>query len=392
MADDYVEIKDYSKKESAEPVEKKAPKKEKRERPKAEKTVASIPKKRAKKKTDYTWLWIVLILVAIAVVLIVVFSQPSAKETAGQVEEAGPDEVAARVNNEDIMVSEVNELYSSIPEQYRALYTPELILEQLIDEKLLLQEALAQEITVSEEEMDATLNILKLQIPLGQTLEDVLEERNLTMDSLLSYITEDILKRKLINKTVLSGITVTEEEMMDYFDKTRTGNISFSEVKDRIEQTLLLEKQTTAMEDYFEELRSKANILIFLGEVTTATLPEAEELEELQPTLEPEVIEPVLPETAACVEEYGLATTDIIFYYATADPYSVTMLGIVQKLESEGTRFYWAEYFDEERAEVANKCFVLEEFVPQFICPKTGEVKIGTLRESSLRAFVAGCV
>ncbi len=442
MADDYIEIKEYSEDdEDLEDLEKKKSKKTTKKSAKK----SEAPKKKDNPESDYTWIWIVLILAAIAVSLIIVFTQPKAPEPVDNGMTELPeddvfeaDQTLATVNGEPIMESELNKIWDRLPEQQKMFFTKELLLEQMVNEELLMQEAEAEGIEITEEQVEEFINMIKLQVPPTTTWEDFLAQQGITEEELLELVEEDLLKNELINVSVLSEIEVTEEEIEEYFDEQETGNLTLDEVREQIENILLVQKQSEALEAYIAELNAKAEIEYLTDlspeaeevllddleefeemeevvveeveeetteeveeETTTTTLPEEEEevtdfvIEEVdEEELEEEVIiEDIITEdSSACVEEFGIMPSEVIFYYTTRDTYSNSMSVIVQNLESEGLNFYWADYFDADKREVVDECFDLEDKVPQFICPMTGEISVGTLREASLRLFVANCI
>jgi len=392
VADDYIEIKDLSVKDN----NKKSTKK------------GSIEKKprRRKKKADYTWLWIVLILAVMAVVLVVVFNQPGVDEA--EIEETTPAEgVAAIVNNEQIISTQVDELYDRVPEVYRSVYKKSLILDQLINEKLLVQEAKRKGFTVIGEEVDEAIDKLKLQLQAGQTLDEVLEAQGLSITEFRGLVEEDVLKQKLIDEMIVSSVIISEDNLKDYFDKIKTDDMEFDDVKDQIEDVLRSEKQSTLLEVYLDELREQADIELLMYQdeeseenelADDADSGDADsgdaDSEDTEETPEEEVEEGFVTDLTAeetCVGQYGVPDDAVVYYYSNSCPYCATMAGFVQKLETEGSIFYWADNDNEEQSAVIEECFDLELVVPQFVCAKTGEVKVGTLKESSLRAFAQGC-
>uniref|UniRef100_A0A7C6A9N8 Thioredoxin domain-containing protein n=1 Tax=candidate division WOR-3 bacterium TaxID=2052148 RepID=A0A7C6A9N8_UNCW3 len=109
-------------------------------------------------------------------------------------------------------------------------------LEELINQELLLQEALRQKLdTISEIKFRITQN---------------------------KPIRNQILIDELLNRKIRSKIIVTEEEMIKYFKDNREQmrGLTYQQTKPQIYQTLAKQKETDALKTYFAELRKKANI------------------------------------------------------------------------------------------------------------------------------------
>lgn len=84
----------------------------------------------------------------------------------------------------------------------------------------------------------------------------------------------------------------------------------------------------------------------------------------------------------------------VIFVHSNSCPHCRNMMPIIEELEKEGYNFYWAEGSDSEARGVIDNCFgdLLSGYVPQFICPATGEERTGEMSKDELRAFADKCV
>lgn len=147
------------------------------------------------------------------------------------------DRVVAEVNNEVITLSEVEEegqgifkkIALEVPAQDRLSAIEQVrkdILRSLIDQKLIEQEAAKRSITVTDQEVD-------------ESLELVLKANRLTKDELLRQLNENgvdeasyrdnlksqLYQSKLVNRDVRSKIVVTEEAILDYYDTRYTKHI-----------------------------------------------------------------------------------------------------------------------------------------------------------------------
>ena len=101
--------------------------------------------------------------------------------------------------------------------------------------------------------------------------------------------------------------------------------------------------------------------------------------------------------SGGAVIDYGNCFSDsldtVVFVYSNSCPYCNNMKPLIQELESEGYKFYWAEGSDVEARNVINNCFsdIVGGYVPQFICPATGVEVTGAMSKDALRQFADGC-
>jgi len=148
------------------------------------------------------------------------------------------DRVVAVVNDDVITMSEVHDegagYFKKITEQAPPAQVEdalsrarEEILGNLIDKKLIAQEAEKQGVSVSEPEIQAateqmlnknniTLDMLKLQ--LGQM--------GMAYDAYLDTLRNQILQTKLVNYEIRSKIIITDDMILDYYDTNYTKHIS----------------------------------------------------------------------------------------------------------------------------------------------------------------------
>ena len=129
-----------------------------------------------------------------------------------------PERVAATVNGEEILMQTVMSEYLKVPALYRSVITAESILEGMIVEKLLLQEAESQGISVSSGELDRLLS--EALVSNGMTeenLENNLKSNNMTLKQFKEQFKNTIIMNRLLNSTVLKDITVSEDEVENYY-------------------------------------------------------------------------------------------------------------------------------------------------------------------------------
>ena len=163
-----------------------------------------------------------------------------------QLNAAVMDELAAKVNNEPIMMSEYNKTKEMLTEQYRAAM-PDFFkqkdakeqiekasVDKLIDEALLRQKADAMKIKVYDRELDSGVAEIKKRFsrdennaPLSeaaaeQAFAGELRKEGLNLEQFRDRIKKQLMVRKLIEESIRAKAAVPkEEEVKAYFEKIK---------------------------------------------------------------------------------------------------------------------------------------------------------------------------
>jgi len=137
-------------------------------------------------------------------------------------------------------------------------------LESLVTKKLILQEAKTSGVSVSEEEINEEIKkISSLIEEQGLTLDQALASQGQTMTDLEG----SIRIQKTIEKLLSNKVSVTDEEIKDYFDKNSTfygEDANFEELKDTIEDQIKQEKISSEYSTWIENLKAKSKIIYFV--------------------------------------------------------------------------------------------------------------------------------
>jgi peptidyl-prolyl cis-trans isomerase SurA len=154
--------------------------------------------------------------------LLVLLSACSRKEA------PGPD-VWAEVDGKEITRQTVERYYrsrmsttsdASSPEQ--ALSFKLNILNELINNELLVARASRAGITVSEAEVDTKVS--ELQSPYSkEEFQQKLKEQGLDNSSLRNEVRQNIIINKLINKDIVSKITVSDADIREYYERNKAS-------------------------------------------------------------------------------------------------------------------------------------------------------------------------
>ncbi|MCS6772014.1 MAG: peptidylprolyl isomerase [Kiritimatiellae bacterium] len=113
------------------------------------------------------------------------------------------------------------QLQRRMPSEQLAQMLPRLrsqILDQIIARLLLLQEADRLGLTVSDEEMASFRAELQAALPPGMDLSAILADRGISEEQFRREFADDIRVRKLIEQAVSNAVTVSEEEIRQFYE------------------------------------------------------------------------------------------------------------------------------------------------------------------------------
>jgi len=138
----------------------------------------------------------------------------------------GPD-VWAIVDGKQVMRQDVEKVFRSrvnaeapAPSQEEALSLKLGILDQLIDSEILLERADKMNLVASDAEVDEKFTESKSPYT-EEEFQKKLEETGLTVDDLRNDIRRQLSIQKLLNREVVSKISISEQDVTDYYDSNR---------------------------------------------------------------------------------------------------------------------------------------------------------------------------
>lgn len=147
------------------------------------------------------------------------------------------DRVVAVVNDEVITQAELDTFLRPVYEQYSREYTGtelmkqinevrQKILSQMIEDKLVYQEAVRLGIEIKDEDVDKELRTFKEKMEKPGELEAMLEQEGLTMKALRERLKKQAMVRQLQDREIRSKVVVSPSEIEKFFnenpDKFRT--------------------------------------------------------------------------------------------------------------------------------------------------------------------------
>jgi peptidyl-prolyl cis-trans isomerase C len=169
-----------------------------------------------KKKHMTVGLVVVLIIASVVSFLAL---QP---ETTQNIEDA-----AAIVNGEIISKAELDKLYNAVPPEYKAQLNKVTLLNQLIEGKVLYQEAKKNGINAETSEATAALELLKQSQGLTDELfAQTLAKQQTTEEELIEEYRKQIVIQKFLNNTLLKNIVISDDEVQSFY----YGNAELFEV------------------------------------------------------------------------------------------------------------------------------------------------------------------
>ena len=136
-----------------------------------------------------------------------------------------PD-VIARVNGEAISKSDFDEAVQEIEaragepvpadQRDRVLRG---VLDELVAYRLLVQESRTRNTAINDAELEARIATIRQQFPTPEAFQQVLEQRNMSLEQLRAEVREDLVVAKLLEAQLGATTTVTPEQMTDFYAK-----------------------------------------------------------------------------------------------------------------------------------------------------------------------------
>lgn len=136
-----------------------------------------------------------------------------------------PD-VLARVNGESVTRTEIEEVVlslesragGSLPAEQRDRVYRDLI-DRAVGYKLLMQEAKARKVDVSDAEVEAKIDEVRKQFPSEELFKQALASRSLTLDRMKSEARQELAIYRLIESEISGKVAVKPEQVEDFYKK-----------------------------------------------------------------------------------------------------------------------------------------------------------------------------
>lgn len=136
------------------------------------------------------------------------------------------------------------------------------IVKQMIDETLVYQEAADKNIEISSKDIDTEVDTLSEQYGGLEELQQELELRSMSMETLRHQIETTLIIEKILS----NDITVSEDEIKEYYDQYKdvlfadTEVPSYEDAKETVKEQLRQQKIGNEVSSWLLELEGKATI------------------------------------------------------------------------------------------------------------------------------------
>ena len=162
--------------------------------------------------------------------------------------------VAAVVNNQPIPTVEY----------YQNLKTKDnkQVLNQIVRDKLISQEASKNGIVISQEEMDKKVAEIEKQLGGSDGLKQALESRSITQEEFKNQIRVQLIVEKLLTEQ----IKVSDKEVDDYIAQNKDSTSLGIDLNDKaaVREQLQNEKLNEKFQSWYDDLQKQAKIYIFI--------------------------------------------------------------------------------------------------------------------------------
>jgi len=176
------------------------------------------------------------------------------------------ERVAAVVGDQLVLASEVEEHVGPLMADVNRIPDPDKraaraaalrreVLERLIDDELILQQATELKLSISSEQVDASIEEIKKQNNLDDDqLREALRQQGMTMAAYRADLRRQLLRFRVLNIAVGSRVNISDDEVKSYYDRhmksgtnveVRASHV-FVAIPDGADATVVKEKQAQA--------------------------------------------------------------------------------------------------------------------------------------------------
>ena len=184
------------------------------------------------------------------------------------------DKIVGVVNGEVITQSEVMQSLFPLYDEYKKEYTgkkleekmmeaEDMVLNQLIEDKLVLSEAKKEGIKADDSEVEARIQgIIKSRFESDEKFREILAIQNIPFSNMKDALKNDIIKSKIVRQKVGGRIVITPSEVRQYYDE----HINEFVEPERAEVLNILVRKKDQKDEKAKELIKKIKALLDRGE------------------------------------------------------------------------------------------------------------------------------
>ncbi len=185
----------------------------------------------------------------------------------------GQAEAAAVVNDTAITFNELNAAFSNMASQYdpavmqemdesTLLFFRRMVLENLINNELLYQEAQSRRIRVPDAEVNQQVDRFRESFPSSEDWNRFLRFQGISLRDVREAFRRQLMIEYLVN-SLAEDIVIPDEEIENYYqDNQEIIERPFEEVEKQIREFLQQERQQNRLERLLAELRENSEVII----------------------------------------------------------------------------------------------------------------------------------
>ncbi len=188
--------------------------------------------------------------------------------TGAMMQDDDTSEVVATVNGETITRNDVAAAKAQQQAAGGQEATDQQVVDALIANALVMQDAAAQGAVATETEIDQQIAQVRSQFDTEAEFEAALQEQGVTLNEFRAGVADQLTIQKYLTANIdTNAITVTEEEIQTAYDQIAASQDdipTLEDVSSQIESLLLQQKQQQLINELVAELRADAEIDITL--------------------------------------------------------------------------------------------------------------------------------
>ncbi len=130
--------------------------------------------------------------------------------------------LAAKVGTHEITLQQLDEKYNLLPPQYKALLTKSEMLNQIIEDILVVEDAQSKGYSVTDDELKTEFGNVKAQAGMGdEEFIAYLQENGIELDKLLVSLKNKLMLQKMMDAELFSTISISETSMKTYYETNK---------------------------------------------------------------------------------------------------------------------------------------------------------------------------
>ena len=198
------------------------------------------------------------------IVILVIFLTVTAVTASGLLAKIINNTIAT-VNGKVILRSEfdkkINILLKDVPpeslkETEKVLQFKEQVLDEMINEMLVLQDAESKKVTITNKEITDGIDKLKTSFNSPEEFDAAIKDKGLTMEDLKTEVKNQLIKEKMIQKEIVPKVKSPTEAEIEQFYKDNKEDVN-KMLANEIHRT----NMEKAQKNWLNKLKNKASII-----------------------------------------------------------------------------------------------------------------------------------